>query len=66
MFKDINACAALTEISADMLQDLVLGAVYLLIDTPDGYVANMAKLLRSVAHWPSASSRVKWIIFARN
>ena len=66
MFEDANAWVALTDIFADVLQDLNLGTSYLIVDALDECVTNLLKLLRLVAKQSSASSRVKWIVSSRN
>ncbi|KAF2625510.1 WD40 repeat-like protein [Macroventuria anomochaeta] len=66
MFEDANAWVALTEIFADVLQDLSLGTTYMIIDALDECVTDLPKLLHLVIQGSSASSHVKWIVSSRN
>ncbi|KAF2022866.1 HET-domain-containing protein, partial [Setomelanomma holmii] len=66
LFEDANAWVALTEIFADVLQDVSLGITYLIIDALDECVTDLPKLLAFIAKQSSASSRVKWIVSSRN
>jgi hypothetical protein len=67
LFEDANACIALMEIFADVLQDPSLNTTYLIIDALDECITDLPKLLEFVAKQSSASScRVKWIVSSRN
>jgi hypothetical protein len=66
MFEDANAWVTLTEIFADMLQDLGSSTTYLVVDALDECVTDLPKLLDFVVNQSSVSSRVKWIVSSRN
>jgi hypothetical protein len=66
MFEDANAWVTLTEIFADVLQDLGSSTTYLVVDALDECVTDLPKLLDFVVKQSSASSRVKWIVSSRN
>jgi hypothetical protein len=67
LFEDANAWVVLTEIFADILQDLSLRPTYLIIDALDECItADLPKLLELVAKLSSASPRAKWIVSSRN
>ncbi|KAF5849242.1 hypothetical protein GGP41_006191 [Bipolaris sorokiniana] len=66
LFEDANAWVALTEIFADVLQDVSLGTTYLILDALDECVTDLPRLLTFIAKQSSASSRVKWIVSSRN
>ncbi|KAF2626214.1 hypothetical protein BU25DRAFT_492343 [Macroventuria anomochaeta] len=55
MFDDANACVALTEILADVLQDPSLGTTYLVIDALDECITDLPKLLHFLAKYSFAS-----------
>ncbi|KAF5846014.1 hypothetical protein GGP41_008478 [Bipolaris sorokiniana] len=66
LFEDANAWVALTEIFANVLQDVSLGTTYLIVDALDECVTCLPKLLSFIIKQSSASSRVKWIVSSRN
>lgn len=66
MFDTANAWITITDIFADILQDLELHAVYLIIDALDECVTDLTKLLDFVVKQSSVSSRIKWIVSSRN
>jgi hypothetical protein len=53
-------------LKSDVLQDASLSTTYLIIDALDGCVADLPKLLASIAKQSSAFSHVKWIVSSRN
>jgi hypothetical protein len=66
MFKDKNAWFALTDIFANMLDDLSLNTTYLIIDALDECATDLPQLLEFIVKQSSASSRIKWIVSSRN
>jgi len=66
IFEDANAWITLTEIFADVLQDLGMNMTYLIIDALDECIADLPKLLEFIIKQSPASSRVKWIVSSRN
>jgi len=66
MFKDKNAWFALTDIFANMLDDLSLNTTYLIIDALDECATDLPQLLEFIIKQSSASSRIKWIVSSRN
>ncbi|KAF3049131.1 hypothetical protein E8E11_010024 [Didymella keratinophila] len=69
MFEDTNAWVALTDIFANILQELYdsnSGTTYMLIDGLDECIVDRVKLLQLISRQSSTSSRVKWIGTSRN
>ncbi|EUC27266.1 hypothetical protein COCCADRAFT_41952 [Bipolaris zeicola 26-R-13] len=66
LFEDANAWVVLSEIFADVLQDVSLGTTYLIIDALDECVTDLPKLLSFIVKQSSVSSHVKWIVSSRN
>jgi hypothetical protein len=66
LFEDANAWIALTEIFANVLQDLSLTTSYLIIDALDECITDLPKLLDFVVKQSSASFRVRWVVSSRN
>ena len=66
LFEDANAWIALSEIFANVLQDLSLKRTYLIIDALDECVADLPKLLDFIVQKSCVSPNVKWLVSSRN
>ncbi|KAK5989879.1 Vegetative incompatibility protein HET-E-1 [Cladobotryum mycophilum] len=65
VFEDANAWVVLSDILADIVQDLTLLDTYLIVDALDECSSGMDQLLDLIKNL-SVSSRVKWIVSSRN
>ncbi|KAH7112659.1 hypothetical protein EDB81DRAFT_922603, partial [Dactylonectria macrodidyma] len=66
LFEDVNAWAALSEISEDIFAEILRDSTFLIIDALDECVTGCQQLLDWIVKMSSEFPRVKWIVSSRN